>query len=565
MNDKIRHQRRICEDNLWFHRLLVLIFSLAMGTAWAAPQEEIIVIYNRNLPESEQLARYYASRRQIPERRLFGFALPATETISRSQYQQDLERPLLSALDSAQLFHFEKTTNTSAGERVKEARIRYAAVCYGVPVRILRDSDLSEKGEEKVRPELRRNEAAVDSELAMLPFTRFGYPLFGPLPNAHYGTTNSKALNPTNGLLMVSRLDGPSVTIARGLVDQAMEAETNGLWGRAYFDARGLTNTSYKLGDDWIRGAALVCRQLGFETVLDDRPATFSAAYPMSQIAFYAGWYDTHVSGPFSLPEVEFMPGAIAYHLHSFSAHLLRRTNLHWAGPLLAKGATATLGCVDEPYLEATPDIAILFARLLRGFTFGEAAYASQRSLSWQTTVVGDPLYCPFGQPPQVVHESLWRRHNFLVEWSFLRVVNLNTAMGTSNRELIRYLDRIPLAQKSGVLQEKLGDLHLMQTNVQEAIRHYRKALDQKPSRQQSIRLTMQIVRLQETKGDQEAAYKLLKTFPGSFPDYPELAAVYRRLQEMAQSLGKTDEAEVYQRKIELLIPVTEATAQKKQ
>jgi hypothetical protein len=37
-------------------------------------------------------------------------------------------------------------------------------------------------------------------------------------------------MHPTNGILLVTRLDGPSASIARGLVDKALEAETNGLW-----------------------------------------------------------------------------------------------------------------------------------------------------------------------------------------------------------------------------------------------------------------------------------------------------------------------------------------------
>ena len=120
----------------------------------------------------------------------------------------------------------------------------------------------------------------------------------------------------------------PAPDIARGLVDKALAAERDGLWGRAYFDARGLDKTnSYYLGDEWILGAAEICRELGFETTVDKNPATFPADFPMSQIAIYCGWYDGNVSGPFALPKVEFMPGAFAYHLHSFSAATLRSTN----------------------------------------------------------------------------------------------------------------------------------------------------------------------------------------------------------------------------------------------
>jgi hypothetical protein len=59
-------------------------------------------------------------------------------------------------------------------------------------------------------------------------------------------------------------------------------------------------------------------------------------------------------------------------------------------------GAVATLGNVFEPYLSLTPNLDIFHDRLRAGFTFAEAAYMSQKFLSWQTTFVGDPLYRPF-------------------------------------------------------------------------------------------------------------------------------------------------------------------------
>jgi uncharacterized protein (TIGR03790 family) len=234
---------------------------------------------------------------------------------------------------------------------VVESKIRYAVLCLGVPLKIAPDPNWREPSRENVQPELQRNEAAVDSELTWLPLLKMNVPISGPLPNWTYGTTNPAALHPTNGILLVARLDGPTVEIARGLVDKALAAEHDGLWGRAYFDARGLASpdTNYILGDEWIINGGEICRELGFETVLDKNPGTFPADFPMSQIAIYCGWYDANISGPFTLPKVEFMPGAFAYHLHSFSANTLRSTNVGWAGPRLARGATCTMGCVNEP------------------------------------------------------------------------------------------------------------------------------------------------------------------------------------------------------------------------
>ena len=111
-----------------------------------------------------------------------------------------------------------------------------------------------------IKPELHRNEAAVDSELAWLPMVKTHVALAGPLRNWVYGATNTALLNPTNGILLVARLDGPSADIAKGLVDKALEAERDGLWGRAYFDMRGLPKTdSYYPGDEWIQEGAEIC------------------------------------------------------------------------------------------------------------------------------------------------------------------------------------------------------------------------------------------------------------------------------------------------------------------
>ena len=154
------------------------------------------------------------------------------------------------------------------------AKIRYAVLCYGVPLKIAPVPIAHEPGKEIAHPELLRDEAAVDSELAWLPLVEMGVSLAGPLRNWVYGTTNTAWLNPTNGVLLVARLDGPNADIARGLVDKALEAERDGLWGRAYFDARGLDKTnSYYLGDEWILGGGEICRELGFETTVDKNPA----------------------------------------------------------------------------------------------------------------------------------------------------------------------------------------------------------------------------------------------------------------------------------------------------
>ena len=429
------------------------------------------------------------------------------------------------------------------GKRVIASKIRYAVLCYGVPLKFRSDTEIHEPNATNMPPEMRRNEAAVDSELALLPLVKMDFPLTGPFPNWLYGATNAAIFNPTNGMLMVARLDGPTPEIARGLVDKALQAERDGLWGRAYFDARGLEKTNaYFLGDEWMLGAAAICRELGFETTLDDKPETFPASFPLSQIAIYAGWYDTGASGPFTLPVVEFMPGAFAYHLHSYSASTLHSANEYWTGPLLAKGATCTLGCVYEPYLSGTPNVAIIIARfVMAGFTFGEAAYAAQPVLSWQTTVVGDPLYRPFGKSQPVLHAELTRQKNPLLEWSYLRLANVALVHGTRAVVICNMIENLDVATNSAVLTEKLADLYSALGKPSSAILSYQNALKMNPSPEQRIRLRLTLgEKFQAQDRDAEAVENYQKLLDEA-PNYPGKDTITRKMATLQPPVAGTN------------------------
>lgn len=526
-----------------------------LGAACArasGPGDEAVVVYNTRVPESKELAEYYAQKRQVPAAHLFGYSLPNREEISRAEFRDMLEQPLAKALQDRKLWvvgpkAVPATTNQPAHteRRVVSSSIRYAVLCYGVPLRISEDPSLKETGVEKVRPELRQNTAAVDSELAILPLLECHIPLTGPFSNPLYGTTNAASLNPTNGVLLVARLDGPTPAIARGLVDKALEAEANGLWGRAYFDLRNTTDPGLKPGDDWIRNAAEFCRRLGFETVVDQNNATFPASFPMSQIAFYAGWYDEHVSGPFARPTVEFMPGAFAYHLHSWSAVSLRSTNRNWVGPLLAKGVTATMGSVFEPYLIGTPDIGVVISRLIYpGFSFGEAACAGQGFLSWETTVVGDPLYRPFGHNLDQMQLDLERRDSRFRDWGYLRLADLNLANGKPPAQVVAILESMPLTRKSPVLSEKLADLYALLGKPSSAVFEYTRALTLEPSPWQRVRLRLALGEKLSGLDRFLEAYQNYEKLIEEMPDYPDKPAIYRLLLPLARKLDRQADVE---------------------
>jgi uncharacterized protein (TIGR03790 family) len=545
---------------------ILLLFALTLRLTASESGSSVIMIFNTREPESKRVADYYASKRKVPTNQIYGFALPQTESMTRTEYIDGLQKPLLKTLESNGIFKLAAHSASNSGgpplvgRRVVESSIRYAVLCYGVPTKILKDPTLVEASAERLPAELRRNEASVDSQLACLPVSDMNLPWAGPITSPFYAATNGALLHPTNGILLVSRLDGPTADIARRLVDKAMEAEENGLWGRAYIDARGITNGGYKLGDDMMRGASNATRQVGFETIMDEKPETFSAAFPMSQIAFYAGWYDWNVSGPFTAPAVEFMPGAFAYHLHSFSAQKLRTTTENWVGPLLNKGATATMGCVDEPYLSATPDMAVFFSRFLfLQFSFGEAAWASQNSLSWQNIAVGDPLYRPFEKSLKEHHLALERKQSDLIEWSHLLIVNRNLNLDPNPAEAIGYLEGLPITRKSAVLKEKLADLYWAKKKLSDALDTYAEVLKLKPSPQQRIRVLLTLAEKRELYGPDSAALGLYQQFLKEYPNYPDQLGIYKKMLALAHRLDRKPDAELYEKEIKRLTPAPPA------
>jgi regulator of sirC expression with transglutaminase-like and TPR domain len=262
----------------------------------------------------------------------------------------------------------------------------------------------------------------------------------------------------------------------------------------------------------------------------------------MSQIAIYAGWYAENVSGPFELPKVEFMPGAFAYHLHSFSAYTIRSTDHDWVGPFLAKGTTCTMGCVNEPYLTFTPNVAMFVMRFTVGqLTFGEAAWASQPVLSWQITVVGDPLYRPFAKSPQALHEELTQRHSPFLEWSYLRVVNLEALRGARPLQLAQYLENLPDISTSAVLTEKLAGYYEQQGKPSSAIATLQLALKRNPTPQQRIRIRLTLGEKLLAQDSTASALDDYRKLVEESPDYPGRSAIDEKIKSLDERLHGTN------------------------
>lgn len=383
-----------------------------------------IVLYNKNDDTSLALARYYADKRHISADRLVGLDCSKDEEISRDAYLVDIEAPLRAIFTKCNWW---KISLDSDGRRfVESSSIRFAAIMRGVPMKIRSDARELPPGDASAdlqpgKPQdilSRSNEASVDSELAAM-FTLL-QEAPSVIPNSYYRRFAHIVTVPTQGgPFLVCRLDGPGDAVVRSMIDDAIATEKSGLWGWAYLDARNITTGGYAEGDEWITQAGVSMRRKGIPVISDYAPEVLPEGYPVTDAAVYYGWYAPNVAGPFADPDFKFLPGAIAVHIHSFSASTIRSATSNWAGPLLARGAAATMGNVYEPYLSLTVNLDVMQDRLMTGLTLAEAAYSATRGLSWMNVVLGDPLYRPYAVwddwgAPSDPHNP-WQRYRDIV------------------------------------------------------------------------------------------------------------------------------------------------------
>ena len=361
----------------------------------ADPAAATLVVYNENDPLSRDLADFYASKRGIEADRVVGLKCSINEEISRDEYDQTIAGPLRAIFDARGWWR--RSPDDPAADPssiVAENRIRYVALIRGIPLRISETTAYPGDATTEPPPIGVRNQAAVDSELTLLGL--FTHHISGVLSNPYFRSYQSFAAVHHPELMLVARLDAPTGTMVRRMIEDALAVEKIGLWGRCYIDGRGLpAGNGLGEGDGWLNKIATQIAPFVMPTIYDNAPALFAADYPMTEAALYFGWYSEQPAGALADEHFQFERGAVACHIHSFSATSLRDPTKWWVAPLLNKGACAVLGNVYEPYLSLTTHLDVFADRLCSGMTFVESAYAGTPGLSWMTTVVGDPLYRP--------------------------------------------------------------------------------------------------------------------------------------------------------------------------
>jgi uncharacterized protein (TIGR03790 family) len=500
----------------WLLLLWGFTFVEAEGAGDAHPLAgATIVVYNTNFSESESLARFYAEQRGIPQDNLIGLDCPVEEEISREDYEARIAAPL-----SAELVR--RGFWVARGREVSSSRVRYMALIRGMPLKIRTTLEPPKEGESR-HPVNDRDEASVDQELALLGVNQ---PTFGAVTNPYFRSfTRAVDAGLPPGMLLVCRLDGPSDAVVRRMIRDSIRAERRGLWGWAYVDLRGLTAGPYLEGDKWLQGAVESMRRQGIPVITDRVEETWPTGFPVREAAIYYGWYAGRANGPFIEDTLQFMPGAVTLHIHSFSASTLRNPSAAWVAPLLARGAAASIGNVYEPYLSLTVHVDILQDRLMGGLSLADAAYAATPVLSWMGIVAGDPLYSPYAIWTRIDVNRRDRSNEYEQFRNTVRARNGNmSAAAPFLLALGQNLHNPMPAQAVGIWQFERADT----VGAEKSLREARKLANQP---WQKVQIDWFLIRVLEARGQKEAARQvILDAFREDLP--PSLQALLAREQD---------------------------------
>ncbi|BHH85819.1 TIGR03790 family protein [Desulforhopalus sp. 52FAK] len=395
---------------------IILSLCILPRLVFGLEPSEVLVVANKDMAGSVDLAKYYMGKRGIPPSHLLSLSLSLEETMARQEYDQGLVPAVTALLDKLQL-------------NPPKQRIAAIVLMYGVPLKVaapvpgretierIQDYRLDQKKleensnedvpdikiekkrlGEKISELLNLNQrAAVDSELSLVKVTE--YDLNDWIKNPYYLGYQGQALAITkNDVLLVSRLDGPDPETVYRVIDDTLWAEKHGLQGRAYFDARWSEAESAGKNDGYgfydlslHKIAKIVGHRL--PVTLDETGQLF-APQACPDAALYCGWYSL---GQY-VDSFAWQRGAIGYHIASSECTTLRKSESKvWCKQMLEKGVAATIGPVHEPYVQGFPLPQIFFAQLIEGYmSLGEAYLVSLPYISWQMVLVGDPLYQPF-------------------------------------------------------------------------------------------------------------------------------------------------------------------------
>lgn len=346
--------------------------GIGVAAAKATPDSKrVMVIVNTRDAGSVKIAQYYCDKRKIPRENVFAADIDNNEEISSDEFNHGLKYPLQKVLE-------------------KRKEIDFIVTTRGVPIRLDNPNGYSADAmlagmfltsaqiPETLNPSLKDRDKVIKGST-------------NPYLNAQ---TRFQRANFKN-MLLVTRLDGYTVSDAIALIDRSLSAKPNK--GLFFLDKAGNRNTGgYEYMQKTLDAGYQVLRDKGFTAQIDDS-ATFKA--PPEPLAGYASWGSN--DGAFDLDtyrKLRFKTGAVCETFVSTSGRTFRKTSggQSLIADLIAQGITGVKGYVSEPYTFALAQPQILFDRYTSGWNLAESMYAASPVIKWKDVVIGDPLCNPY-------------------------------------------------------------------------------------------------------------------------------------------------------------------------
>src|SRR6478735_3139435 len=114
---------------------LICFVSLAAPAVAEKPLAPLtIVVFNQDMPESVELAKFYAQKRGIARDHLVGLSCSKTEEISRLEYDTMIRDPLREVFKERNWWTVSESRDHST--TVTNSSIRFVALIKGMPLKI---------------------------------------------------------------------------------------------------------------------------------------------------------------------------------------------------------------------------------------------------------------------------------------------------------------------------------------------------------------------------------------------------------------------------------------------
>jgi len=344
------------------------------------PPDSVLVVINQTSALSRQIGEYYAERRHIPSSNICRLSASANEEISRSDFDDQIARPI---------------QNFLRGHNLTE-KVLYIVTTAGVPLKVHGNLGLAAEA------------ASVDSELTLLYFDLHGraHPLPAGIANPFFGKINAPFRHPDFPIYLVTRLAGFDFDDVKGIIDRALVARNR---GKFVIDLKGSDNTQ---GNAWLLQAA---GQLPRGRVVLDASRTVLSHE--SDVIAAAAWGSNDPDRKERHLGFHWLPGAIMTEYVSTNGRSFARPPDSWnmgawgdakatfqgspqslTADYIHDGVTGASGHVYEPYLQFTPRPNLLLPAYFHGRNLAESYYLAIPVLSWMNIVIGDPL-CSLGKP----------------------------------------------------------------------------------------------------------------------------------------------------------------------